>query len=35
MDITRDQAIRNVVASAEMEGLYPTHEVSSVAADAY
>ncbi len=24
MDITREQAIRNAVASAEMEGLHPT-----------
>ena len=26
MEITRDQAIKNAVASAEMEGLYPTEK---------
>lgn len=26
MEITRDQAIKNAVASAEMEGLHPTEK---------
>ena len=31
MDTTREQAIRNAVASAEMEGLHPTeHDISRI-----